>query len=265
MNAFYPASIYPQLNGKIYEDYLDYRIWDSADGSAKSCFLSYYYPQYRQYIKNLILENASFTGVDGITLDFCGHSKLFGYELTDISSRQAIITQLLSDIRSQLNTTFGQGQKKIWVRIPYKDYETCGFDPEEWIRQGLIDVLIPACEESEEFFDITPFVNMTSGTNIKLYAGITGTLGGRDFIKEDDVKALNGEDIDSGNKTVSRLQYLERAYDVYQAGVDGLYIFNDWYDKGIIGILGDKVKVEKWHYFDYYTEFINNPVFIDEP
>jgi hypothetical protein len=107
---------------------------------------------------------------------------------------------------------------------------------------------------------------MVSGSNVKLYAGIVSDLSGTDLTKEQEAIIRNGGTIENTKRTLSQTQYQKRTYDVYEAGADGVYIFNDWWNgKGIVGLLGDKVKVHKWHYFDYYSQLIENPVFIMAP
>ncbi|MCU6708704.1 family 10 glycosylhydrolase [Paenibacillus sp. J5C_2022] len=264
MNAFYSPTSFPALNGQMYQNYMAPPAENEArqlDAKSNPTYrLSFYYSHFRDYIKNILSEVAAIPNVDGVNLDFCRYPYVFGYELTDVNSRKAIVTQLLSEIRSALPG------KTISVRIPHWNYEGYGLDPEAWIDQGLIDMLIPSNISYEDFFDISPFVNMTAGTNVKLYAGIVSDLSGTDLTKEQEAIIRNGGTVENTKRTLSRTQYQLRAYEVYEAGADGVYIFNDWWNgKGILGLLGDKVKVKKWHHFDYYSQLIENPVFIMHP
>lgn len=262
MNAFYSMTSFPALNGQLYNDYTGtpYEARQLDANNNPTFRLSFYYSSFRDYIKNILSEVAAIPNVSGVNLDFGRYPYLFGYELTDIADRKAIITQLMSEIRTALPN------KTISVRIPYWNYESYGLDPQAWIDQDLIDILIPSNISYEDFFDISPFVSMVEGSNVKLYAGIVSDLSGTDLTKEQEAIIRNGGTVENTKRTLSKTQYQKRAYDVYEAGADGVYIFNDWWNgKGIVGLLGDKVKVHKWHYFDYYSQLIENPVFITAP
>jgi hypothetical protein len=262
MNAFYSATSFPAMNGQLYNDYTGtpYEARQLDANNNPTFRLSYYNSAFRDYMKNILTEVAAFPNVAGVNLDFGRYPYIFGNELTDVASRKAIVTQLLSEIRTALPG------KTISVRIPYWNYEGYGLDPQAWIDLGLIDTLIPSNISYEDFFDISPFVDMVSGSNVKLYAGIVSDLSGTDLTKEQEAIIRNGGTIENTKRTLSKTQYQKRTYDVYEAGADGVYIFNDWWNgKGILGLLGDKVNVHKWHYFDYYSQLIENPVFIMEP
>ncbi|OUS75072.1 hypothetical protein B1748_19420 [Paenibacillus sp. MY03] len=262
MNAFYTLTSFPALNGQLYNDYIG-TPYDARqlDANGNPTFrLSYNNADFRSYIKNILMEAAAFPHVDGVNLDFGRYPYLFAYELTDVASRKAIITQMLSEIRTALPG------KTISVRIPYWNYEGYGLDPQAWIDQDLIDTLIPTNLSYEDFFDISPFVSMAAGSNVKIYAGIVSDLSGTDLTKEQEAMIRNGGTHVNTKRTLSQTQYQKRTYEVYEAGADGVYIFNDWWNgKGIFGLLGDKVKVRKWHYFDYYSQLQENPIFIMQP
>lgn len=262
MEAFYSENL-SFLNGKTYEQFItpaDDARQLAADGTTRGYRLSYDNESFRDYVKDVLAEAAAFPGVDGVNLDFCRYPNVFGNELTDVATRKARITALISEIRALLPGT------TISVRIPYSNYEGYGLDPQAWVDQDLIDILIPSNVSTEDFFDISPFVTMVSGSSVKLYGGIVADLGGGDLTKEQEAILRNGGTIPALKKRLGLTQYQERAHELYEAGVDGLYIFNSWWnDVGQFGLLGDKVEVRKWHHFDSFSQQIENSIFIQTP
>lgn len=261
MNAFYSPTSFPALNGHAYTDYVgppaenESRQLDANNN--RTYRLSFFYPRFRDYLLHVLTEASAFPYVDGVNLDFGRYPYIFGNELTDVPSRKEIVTQFLGEVRAALPG------KTISVRIPYLNYEGYGFDPQTWIQQGLIDTLIPSNLSYEDFFDIAPFVSMTAGTPVKLYAGIVADLSGTDLTKEQEAILRNGGTVENRKTSLTRTQYQKRTYDAYAAGADGVYIFNDWWNaKGIAGLLGDKVKVSQWHQFAYRSQLVANPIFI---
>lgn len=281
MDAFYDSTDAPWLNGSIYDSYRAYR-YIAKDGSYRN-EMSYAYPQVREYVINVLKEAASYDYVDGVDLDFCRYPYILGYEpiLTDaykarygIDPKQEVtvegiqrwnqfkadvITQFLRDIREQLSG------KKISIRIPCKGYFEYGFDPAKWISEGLIDVLIPANIGHEEFYDVKPFADMVKGSNVKLFGGINTSLSGHDLTKEEEDMIKRGLKVNTGHSYMNKQQFMLRAYEMYQAGYDGIYIFNNWKGRESLGLLGDKVKVEKWYGLAYPAEWVRNYVTVAAP
>lgn len=282
MDAFYNPAVDPVFNGKIYNDYLGYRYIDKSGSTRDN--MSYAYPSFRTYIKNILTEVAAMPNVDGVNLDFCRYPNLIGYEpvLTQPYYQQYgiypqnettseginrwnqyksnVLTQMMREIRAEL---IG---KDITVRVPPENCLSYGLDISAWVAEGLIDTLIISPMDADTSYDISPYAAMVSGTNIKLYAGVEYNKTGHDLTKEEEDLLSRGISLNLSATNLSRVEYLKWAYDMYNEGADGLYIFNNWDgNHNIIGLLGDKVKVGKWYYFDYPSEFIKNPVIINEP
>lgn len=232
-----------------------------SDGS-KTFRMSYAYPEFREFVKNVLLEAAIVTNgqgeqvVSGVELDFGRYPDLFGSETTAVPKVE-MMTAFLRELRSAL------AGKQIAVRVPY--YPVGVIDLETWVIEGLIDVLIPSSVGHEEFSsNLAYFANLVDDTDVKLYGGITGTLSGHELTKVEEDLKKRGISITAGFNYVSKQQYLSRAHQFYEAGYDGVYIFNNWRgDFGrqyILGELGDQVKVEKWHTFAYPAEWTQNIV-----
>jgi uncharacterized lipoprotein YddW (UPF0748 family) len=252
----------------------------AKDGSVKN-EISYAYPKVREYIMNVLKEVASVNLVDGVNIDFCRYPYVFGYEpvLTDAYKAQYgidpknettpdglnrwyqfradIMTQFMREIRQEL------AGKVISVRIPYKDPQSYGLDIQTWVKEGLIDRLIPSVMSYEDFYDILPYVRLVKGTKVSLYAGITSDLQGHDLTKEQERLMRQGLYV-SDSKYLTPQQYLLRAHEVYQAGADGVFLFNTKDLPEALRILGDRIKVDKWHEFQYPAELVYNKIVLNE-
>jgi hypothetical protein len=255
MNAFYSSDHQKIFNGKIYDEYKDC----IQDGSV---YLSYYYPKFRRYIKNILKEASSFQGVDGVTLDFCRYPNVIGNE-ANLKEKTIVMNNFMREVRNMIPK-----DKNITVRIPYKDYLSYGLDVETWIEQGLIDRLIPSCISYENFFDITPFVKMVKNTKVELYAGITANLEGHDITKEEEKLIKKGIKL-SHNKYLNVNQYLKRAHEVYEEGADGVFLFNTLVDPNFndpipseMKLLTDKILLKKWHEFKYDAGLVINEIIV---
>lgn len=254
MNVFYNPSIYGFLNGPMYDNYKDsLQKWSFS--------MSYNSPKFRTYVKNVFKEAVAIKNVDGITLDFCRYPTVFGAE-TNSKDKVKIMNGFMRELRKEIPKN-----KTITVRIPYKNPESYGFDPKTWVKEGLINTLVPSNVDIDDFFDVKPYVNMVKGSKVKLYIGISADVTGKDISKEED-DALAGKSV--SNKTyLSPHQYLARAYEVYSAGADGLFLFNtsetllmNTQSLKETDCLGDKVKLEKWRKFYYNQPIIKKEVYI---
>ncbi|OUS70627.1 hypothetical protein B1748_28190 [Paenibacillus sp. MY03] len=266
MNAFYNPGEHPYLNGPRYDEFVNKGYWQQLGDGSRSFRMSYAYPEFRQFVKDVLVEAAFATNdqgeqvVSGVELDFNRYPDLFGSEAASMSTA-TIMTDFLRELRIALPG------KRIAVRVPY--YPVTALDLQTWIADGLIDILIPASIDHEGFFsNIDEFADLAEGTNVKLYGGITGTLSGHEMTKIEEELKKRGIPITAGFNYVSKQQYLLRAHQFYEAGYDGIYIYNNWRgtaaNGGVIrGELGDKVKVRKWHTFAYPAEWTQDSVYVE--
>ncbi|GAA3403150.1 hypothetical protein ACFFNY_06030 [Paenibacillus hodogayensis] len=290
MSAFYNQNVYPWLNGNLYTDFANKGYLQKKSNGTPDVRMSYAYPEYREYIIDVLKEAVSVTDeqgqklLRGVELDYSRYPYVLGYEpvLTNAYAVQygtapqqettpggqarwnefkaGVMTEFMREVRSEL-----PGQQ-ISVRIPYDLYVQNGLDIETWIQEQLIDTLVVCTLSHETFFaEIGSFRDMTAGTGVKLYGNINGTLSGNDLTRQEEELLKRGIRIKTGHETVSKQQYLLRTHEFYEAGYDGVYIFNNWSGRAdggqsILGELGDKVKVEKWYQFAYPSEWVQNLV-----
>lgn len=251
MDAFYSADYVKFLNGKIYEEFSNFRQKDSIR-------LSYYYEEVRNYILNVLKEASSVNGVDGITLDFCRYPEVIGSE-AEAEEKIEIMNEFMENVRREIP------DKKITVRFPHIKPENYGFDVKTWVQNGYVDRIVPSDISLESFYDISEYVQLVKNTDVELCTGITANLKGADATPYN-------EDLDSdgkipGNEFLSPEEYMFRAKEVYDAGADGVFLFNIFNDIDItkdvppeFKSLQNKNEVDKWYELEYPSYLVNYKV-----
>jgi hypothetical protein len=228
----------------------DMRVLTTPTQKPPSFYLSFVQPAVRERRIGVLRELAEF-GCAGVNLDFCRYPTVLGYEepmlkrFTEahgedgtkvpfddprwVRVRQEVMNGFLRELRTAMN---GEGQKRgqpvrISVRLPATKYETFGFDPQTWIREGLVDALIPAFPGWERWFEIAPWVAMAKGSKVEIWPGTEF------YFHETSTGELTDADVAAGKKPgamwlLSRADYLRRAAEAYAAGAQGFYLFNAW-------------------------------------
>ncbi|MBZ9617145.1 glycoside hydrolase family 10 protein [Clostridium estertheticum] len=260
MNSFYNPTVYGFKNGDMYNKYKQF-------AQPGSFYLSYYHTEVRDYMKNILLESGSFNNVNGVTLDFCRYPEVFGSE-TPNDQKVLIMNEFLRTLRKELPKN-----KTITIRVPWKNPIQYGFDVNAWVKEGLLDTLVPSSigNEDNKSFEISSYVNMVKNTNVKLYIGITADVSGHDITKEEEQLVKQGLYIHN-KEYLDIEQYLLRAYDVYEDGADGLFLFNSTANLYLdsrapveSSYLGDKIQIQKWHQFDYVSGFMTHKINVSKP
>lgn len=284
MSAFYDPAVYPWLNGPRFAEMYDQYKMIAFEGTPPSdpsnrWALSLTHAGYRDYVKNILAEVCEFGDVDGIELDFCRRPKVLGWGdefLTEyenrfgVSARQELTgagldrllkyrASIMIDLLAQIRATLPD--KTIAVRVPYSYCYEYGLDVATWVDRKLIDVLIPSVWSLEDFWTIDDeFPSLVAGTRVKLYGGIEAVIHGLDSSKAKENLSSVGISSQVASSRMNRQQYLLRTMDFYRAGYDGVYIFNNPQGESSLGILGDRVAVEKWYEFSYPSELVRNSV-----
>lgn len=157
--------------------------------------------------------------VDGVEIDFFRHPVFFkraamtGTECTD--EERALMTGLIQRIRSM---TEEEGMKRgrpilLAVRVP-DSVEFCravGIDLERWLAGGLLDLLIVS-----GYFQLNDWnysVELGQRYGVKVYPSLDESR-----VKEETARKLRS----------SIASYRGRALNAWQAGADGLYLFNSF-------------------------------------
>ena len=156
--------------------------------------------------------------IDGIELDFFRHLYLFGdVARGSVASAEQLgmMTDMLTQIREMTEKVGMKKGKPILLLIRVPDSEkycrSVGIDLEKWLTKGLVDIVV-----GSGYFRLNPWeylVELGNKYGVKVYAGLS----------EPRVK--------KESPLLKRLQspvYRARSATALQAGVDGIYIFNEY-------------------------------------
>lgn len=185
--------------------------------------------------------------VDGIELDFFRHCYLFkevARGAVATSAQLNMFTEMLTQIREMTERV---GMKKgkpilLLVRIP-DSIEYCqgvGIDLETWMDKGLVDIVV-----GSDYFRLNPWKSLVEAGHkygVKVYAG------------------LSEPRVSKEHSLLNRLQnpvYRARSAAAWQAGVDGLYIFNEYNTRSqYLREIGNAKKLENKNNL-YFVTYLN--------
>jgi hypothetical protein len=215
------------------------------------------YPEVREYKLAIIRELVTDYAVDGIMLDYLRTMPVIGYEppVVDEYDRR-YGTQLMSDLaergsprwkkfRAEYISAFMREVKQIVraaekqhgrrleivARVNARDNLWKGLDVETWIKEGLIDVVVPS---NYAWFDpivpVEPFLEMAKGTRCKVYPNLNPFFaGGTDDAEHDP----NKNEREAAEIIIKRVQmgcpsnadYARAVLDYYGKGADGVVFY----------------------------------------
>lgn len=159
--------------------------------------------------------------VDGIELDFFRHGVLFKSVAWGGKASQAEFDEMTGLIRRIQRMAEDVGMERgkpilLAVRVP-DSVEYCrgmGIDLERWLDEGLVDLLVTTC-----YFRLNPWeysVELGHRHGVPVYASLS------DSRVNEKVDGKDGEFTRAGNIE----SYRARAMEAWNAGVDGIYMFN---------------------------------------
>ncbi len=252
MNADYGghAEMAELFHSRFQKEHPEMRVLHSPAHERPSFLLSYAQGAVRERRIGVLRELAEF-GAAGVNLDFCRYPTVLGYEApmpelfrqahgedgTEvpfddprwIELRQQVMNGFMREVRAAMDA---EGRKRgrpvlISVRLPATKYETFGFDPQTWIREGLVDRLIPAYPGWARWFDVSHWTEMAEGTEVEIWPGWDY------FFYETATAELTDADVARGLKPgymfrLGRSDYLRRAAEAYADGAGGFHMFNAW-------------------------------------
>jgi len=201
--------------GRFISDHPEWQLKGVRGGPA----VNYAYEPVRQEILAYIKELLSSYDVDGIELDYMrwchmfepGEGRQNAHLLTDFTRK----TRQLLDAAAQRR---GRERLVLGVRVPQtlQECDYLGFDVATWIKEGLVDYVVPSDFFYTDFNARTEdFVKLAEGTNCKIYPAI------HPIICEGDDVRING-----------LTNYRAAARNFYAYGADGVEAYNYQYHWG---------------------------------
>lgn len=177
----------------------------------------------RVYKLALIREAIENYDLDGLDLDFCRYPRLF--ETGEGEKNAHLITQLVRDVRKMLDRKSKAVGRKLEfsVRVPptFAIAFAFGIDIGTWLEENLIDILIVGAvkEASAHRLPVEEYVNAARDKGIAVLAQCLG--GPKKYNPTFSAGPLWHESPGFSNE-----MYRASAATYWQAGVDGLYLWN---------------------------------------
>jgi len=249
--AHRPDKPYP-LFPKLKEEHPEFMIGELGKRPKHGSWTSVNYalPVIRDLAVQYIEEVCRNYDVDGIEMDFCRHLSYFpcvafGVEATD--DERELMTAMLKRVREVCET---HGKKRgrpilIAVRVPDSlEYSRAvGLDLERWMKEDFVDLVTGGF-----YMRLNPWeylVDAGKKYDVPIYAGLSESR-------------VRGDIPPFGRN--SQESYRGRANRAWQAGVDGIYLFNYFHPEG--GFLREIGELETLRPLDkvYYATVRNrNP------
>ncbi|MCP4640820.1 MAG: hypothetical protein GY851_10320 [bacterium] len=189
-------------------------------------------------------------GADGVSIDLAVYPPFFA----DPEAGTPIMTQFMRDVRALLDefTGYNDPRKEMMVRLPARNANDLGLDWQTWLREGLVDYLVPTHYRPNEQFDVAvdEYIALGRETNTKVYPCIWQVLG---FVDTDP----RPQDDDTGNRRYDKPKTPEmfnaQALLFHRAGAEGLQLgFSEdqWRLRPYLNDLadGEKMLVADKHY-----------------
>ena len=186
--------------------------------------LNYAFPDVRSYMSSIIVELLERFDVDGIELDFMRHPAFFRVE--EAYSNRYLMTDLVRYVRRRMNELSDEKGRPLDLiaRVPptLRDCARIGLDVTAWLDEGLVDILVAGGGFRPFEMPMGEFVEAARGTGCQVYGCLEAL---RPAVDELTLRAI--------------------AARYWDAGVDGLYLFNfysmssDW-KRDVLGSLMDR-------------------------
>ena len=197
---------------------IDHPDWLLGDRTSEWFALSWdmSIPEVREYRLAHIRELCTRYDWDGVELDWQRH----GFHLPDDDGYRLryVLTDLQRAIRQMTDEIARERGRPFYVAARVSgSLERCrqiGYDIPVWVREGLVDILIPAANAATDpSIEVDAFLDLCRETNIAVYPGFDGGLPGEHVGPED--PALK-----------DRLRTRATASRYHDAGAEGIYVFN---------------------------------------
>ncbi len=229
-----PYFLFPQLKAEHPEYLMGTPKNEPCHGGWSK--MNYGRPEVRELAFRFVEEVCRNYEIDGVELDFFRHPVFFPTTAAGEPSTDAEREAMTDLLRRMAALCREEGQRRnrpllLGVRTPDSlDYcRAIGLDLEQWMREGLIDIHIPS-----GYFQLNPWtysVDKARTQGVKVWAGLSESRVG------------GGHHRHPGR--AGDACYRARALNAWEAGVDGIYLFN-LFDprRAVWRELGDPARLE---------------------
>ncbi len=198
-------------NARVYREHPQWH----AQGVPRG--LDYAHQGFRDMMVTYVNDLLDHYDVDGVELDWMRWVFMFSV------GEERDNAHLLTDFHRRIRTCLDDAGKKrgrrllLGVRVPdvLEECELFGFDVEQWIREGLVDYVVPAHFGYMDFSaNIEKYRKLTEGTDCRVYPSLN-LWAGPSRIEH----AL-------GKNAFQPEHYYAAAHNYYAFGADGISTFN---------------------------------------
>ena len=242
------------LTSEFWRRHPECRIGVNWPGSVFSAdLLDYAHDEVRAWWVAIIADIARRFEVDGVELDFMRNP--FFFHPARVAAGRPLMTAFVREVRAVLDEAGRRRGRHLGLaaRCPtgLAGCDAIGLDVETWVRDGLLDVLIPSPTRTNKFeTDLRPLTAISHGTDCQVLAGVDTVMPNQTW---EQVRALQAEDrpgtpsaadseddrllATSRHRVEGKRGVLEGmplnlwralAANAYLDGADGLYVFNLW-------------------------------------
>ncbi|MBI2299937.1 MAG: hypothetical protein HYU66_13515 [Armatimonadetes bacterium] len=201
--------------------------WFLKTTAARGWSANYALPEVRAFVRDMLLYTAENYGIDGLTVDFsrCRYNFEPGDEKTEY------MTDLLRQLRAGLDRIGKTRGRRLALNASFvcgtwyegRTPEQQGFDPVGWVKAELVDCLMP------EGRDAAKYIAVCRGTKTRCYPRYSNfmTFGGDSLMANlHDPTAEEDKADMTPYFQLSPLQVAAGALEWYDAGADGIMLFN---------------------------------------
>jgi Right handed beta helix region len=194
------------LLSRFWRDHPEFRVGGYAGWGASA--LNYAIPEVREHVFSLLREVCERYDAAGLELDFMRFPYYFPYDKDSMQAFTHIMTAFVRRVRTMLDTIGTRRGKRLLlaVRVP-TSLTGCaylGLDPATWAREHLID-----------FLTVAPFLSTETDIPVSEFHAACGPL-----------PVYTGMEFTIGSRMMTREEKRAAATLLYDAGSDGIYLFN---------------------------------------
>ena len=193
-----------------------------------ACSWNFEVPEVREHKYAIIEEVCGRYDWDGLEMDWLRHySHLpeddgyrMRYVLTDLQRRVRRMTNELGEKRGR--PFYLAARVSGTLESSYR----IGFDIPTWIKEGLVDILIPAGGHgTDPSIDVATYLDLCRGTDVVVYPGLDiylPSISGGMMVAQEQFVGPEGAELKE------KMWYRGLTSRYHNAGADGIYLFN-WY------------------------------------
>jgi len=201
--------------------------WFLKATAARGWSANWALPEVRHYLRDMMLYTARTYDLDGLTVDF----SRCRYNFEPGDEKPEYMTSYLRELRAGLDAIGQERGRHLALNASFvcgtwyegRTPEQQAFDPTTWVKEGLVDCLMP------EGRDAAKYIKLCRGTRTKCYARYCNGMDFAGNALTSDTHDPTAEEDKADRPPLNQYgppQIAEGALEWYDAGADGIFLFN---------------------------------------